>query len=87
MKKYLLLVVVAVAFISGCGKKDEKVTDAPQPSLMKPGDPVPGTEPPPPLPVPDVSKNAPTDLPKPGQANDHSSPAFKSGGKPDKASK
>lgn len=54
---------------------------------MKPGDPVPAMEPTPRLPAPDVSKNAPTDFPKPGQTNDHSSPAFKDGGKPDKANK
>lgn len=80
MKKYLLLAVVAVVLIGGCGKKEEKVTDAPQPSLMKPGNPLEGSVPPPPLPAPDVSKGAPTDLPKPGQNNDHSSPAFKGGG-------
>ena len=85
MKKYVLLLLIAVAFVGACGKRDEKVTDAPQPSVMKPGEPVPPTEPTPPLPAPDVPKNAPTDLPKPGQNNDHSSPAFKGGGKSDKA--
>jgi hypothetical protein len=33
------------------------------------------------MPPPDVPKGDATSLPKPGQANDHSSPAFKAGGK------
>jgi hypothetical protein len=33
------------------------------------------------MPPPDPSKSDASTLPKPGQANDHSSPAFKSGGK------
>ena len=34
-----------------------------------------------PMPAPDVPKGDATSGPKPGQANDHSSPAFKGGGK------
>lgn len=34
-----------------------------------------------PMPPPDVPKGDATSGPKPGQANDHSSPAFKGGGK------
>jgi hypothetical protein len=34
-----------------------------------------------PMPPPDVPKGDATSLPKPGQANDHSSPEFKAGGK------
>jgi hypothetical protein len=33
------------------------------------------------MPAPDVPKGDATSGPKPGQANDHSSPAFKGGGK------
>lgn len=84
MNHYLVLVVAAVVFAGGCGKKEDKVPVAPQPSLMTPGNPLPAVEPTPPLPAPDAPKSAATDLPKPGQANDHSSPAFKDGGKTDK---
>jgi len=84
MNHYLMLVVAAVVFVGGCGKKEEKVPSAPQPSLMKPGDPLPPSAPTPPIPAPDVPKGADTDFPKPGQANDHSSPAFKDGGKTSK---
>ena len=39
------------------------------------------TPPPAPMPPPDASKSDPAAGPKPGQANDHSNPAFKAGGK------
>lgn len=84
MNNYTVLVVAAAVLLAGgCGKKEDMKPDAPQPSLMQPGDPLPATAPTPPLPAPDVPKGAVPELPKPGQANDHSSPAFKSGGNPD----
>lgn len=85
MNHYLVVAVgVAVLLAAGCGKKEDPKPTAPRPSLMQPGDPLPATQPTPPLPAPDAPKGADTDLPKPGQANDHSSPAFKDGGKTDK---
>ena len=36
---------------------------------------------PPPMPAPNAPKSDVSPEPKPGQANDHSSPAFKAGGK------
>ncbi len=94
MNHYMALVVgAAVLIVGGCGKNEDVKPARPQPSLMQsspqppmmqPGDPMPATEPTPPLPAPDVPKGAVPELPKPGQANDHSSPAFKSGGETDK---
>ncbi len=86
MKNYIPLVVAAVLLAGGCGKKEEARPVAPQPplpSLMKPGDPLPPVAPTPLLPAPNAPKpEAP--LPQAGQAGDHSSPAFKGGGAPDK---
>ena len=84
MNNYLALLVVVVVSVGGCGKKDESPAATPQPSLMTPGERLPVAESTPQLPDPNVPKGAEVDLPKPGQANDHSSPAFKSGGKTDK---
>jgi len=85
MNHYLALAVgVAVLITGGCGKQEDMKPAAPQPSLMQPGDPMPATQPTPRLPAPDVPKGAVPELPKPGQANDHSSPEFKSGGQTDK---
>lgn len=84
MNHYMVITVgVAVLFAGGCGKKEDPKPAAPQPSLMQPGDPLPATAPTPPLPAPDVPKGTAPELPKPGQANDHSSPEFKGGGAPD----
>lgn len=83
MNNYAILMLGAILFAGGCGKKEDTKPAAPQPSLMQPGDPLPAVAPTPPLPAPDVPKGAVPELPKPGQANDHSSPEFKSGGKPD----
>lgn len=84
MNDYAMLMLAAILLAGGCGKKEDAKVAAPQPSLMQPGDPLPATAPTPPLPAPNVSQAAVPELPKPGQANDHSSPAFKSGGKTDK---
>ena len=82
--KRMLLVAVAVLLAGGCGKKDESRPVAPQPSLVKPGDSLPPIAPTPALPAPDVPKDAAVPLPEAGQAGDHSSPAFKGGGEPDR---
>jgi hypothetical protein len=89
MNHYIPLVVAAVLLAGGCGKKEDAQPVASQPSLMKPGDPLPPVAPTPPLPAPNVPKGgeAPSphlELPHPGQAGDQSSPAFKGGGQPDK---
>lgn len=93
MKHYLVLAVGVAVLIGGCGKNEDRKPAAPQPSLMQSspsppmmqlGDPMPATELSPRLPAPDVSKGTVPELPKPGQANDHSSPEFKGGGQSDK---
>lgn len=90
MNIYMPLVVAVVLLAGGCGKKEEVRPIAPQPSQMKPGDSLPPVAPTPPLPAPNVPKGAEVpsphvELPHPGQAGDHSSPAFRDGGQPDKA--
>ena len=89
MNSYIPVVVAAALLAGGCEKKEEARPAAPQPSLMKPGDSLPAAAPTPPLPDPDVPKVAAAslphkELPHPGQAGDHSSPAFKDGGQSDK---
>jgi len=85
MKNYIPLVVAAVLLAGGCEKKEGAPPLAPpQPSLMKPGDPLPPVAPTPPLPAPNAPENTGAPLPHPGQAGDTSSPAFKGGGEPDK---
>ena len=89
MNSYIPLVAAAVLLAGGCGKKEDARPVAPQPSLMKPGDSLPAVAPTPPLPDPDVPKVAEAplphkELPHPGQAGDHSSPAFTGGGQSDK---
>ena len=93
MNHYMALAVgAAFLIVGGCGQDDDvkpaapqpSLMQSPQPSLMQSGDPMPATEPTPPLPAPDVPKGAVPELPKPGQVNNHSSPAFKSGGETDK---
>ena len=85
MKRYLPFAVAAALVLGGCEKKDADRPVAPKPPQMKPDDAKQSTVPSPPLPAPDVPKNAGAEAPKPGQANDHSSPAFKGGGVPDKS--
>jgi len=89
MNSYIPLVAAAVLLAGGCGQKEEARTIAPQTSLMKPGDLLPAVAPTPPLPAPNVPKGAEAplphqELPHPGQAGDHSSPAFTGGGQSDK---
>lgn len=83
MKSYLPLVVAAVLLAGGCGKNEEARPAVSQPSLTIPGDSLPSSVPTPPLPAVNVTKGAVTPMPQAGQAGDHSSPAFKGGGKPD----
>ena len=81
--RIILLAVTAALLAAGCGKKDEPKT-APGVAPVTRQDAQKAAAPTPPLPPPAV---APSDkdkaLPDPGQANDHSSPAFKGGGAPD----
>lgn len=84
MKHCIPLVAAAVLLAGGCGAKEEPRPVAPQPSPMKPGDSLPPLAPPPALPVPNAPKGDGVPLPKAGQAGDHSSPAFKGGGEPDR---
>lgn len=83
MNRHLLSVIFFVLLAAGCGKTENNPKSLPQPSLMQPGDAIPSSAPTPPLPDPVAAKAADADLPKPGQAGDHSSPVFKSGGKTD----
>lgn len=83
MKISLVTAVVAALIAGGCGKKEDPRAAPGAPPVTR-QDAQRAIEPTPPLPPPAVSpsdKDAP--LPKPGQANDHSSPAFKAGGPPD----
>ena len=81
----------ALVFTAGCNRADPPPTPtatpptntAPQAATAPATPPVqeaPST-PTAPMPAPDVPKGDATSGPKPGQANDHSSPAFKGGGK------
>lgn len=73
----------AVLVIAGCEKKDDArtgVSALPPVVQPSPQTTAEATPPPPPSNAPD---KAGTPLPEPGQANDHSSPAFKAGGPPD----
>ena len=79
MKSYLAI-GLALAMIAGCGDKGAPTTVAPAPLAAQQGA-QPGV-----APVPPPPPNAVNDgiqRPAPGQANDHSSPGFKSGGTPD----
>lgn len=82
MKSYIPFAIAAALLVSSCGKKDDARPAASQPPLVKSEDSKP-VVPAPPLPAPDVPKGAAAPSPQPGQANDHSSPAFKGGGAPD----
>ena len=79
MKNYLMLGLV-LAILVGCGKKDEPKTAAPAP-LATPDVAQSSVVTPPPVPPKAVDDGV--QRPTPGQANDDSSPAFKSGGKVD----
>ena len=80
MKSSLPALAVCTALflvVAGCGKTEAPVP-APVTNLPRAPDPI-G----PVLPDPSVPKGAQAPSPLPGQANDHSSPAFKSGGASD----
>ena len=73
----------ALTLATGCNKTDT----TPVPTVAPPAQPVRDAQSttampaPPPMPPPDVPAGDASSGPKPGQANDHSSPAFKGGGK------
>lgn len=76
----VLIVAAVVLLAGGCGKKDD-----PQPvASPAPAESRTAAIPPPALPAGDKARGAEAQLPQPGQANDHSNPAFKGGGMPDK---
>ena len=83
MQRYLPFVIAAALFAGGCGKKDDAPPAAPSPPVTSSADSRVTTVTPPP-PRGDTAKGAEGQAPKPGQANDHSSPEFKGGGEPDK---
>jgi hypothetical protein len=84
MKRFISVLAVssALAFAAGCSKTD---TPPPGPTAAPATQPAqdapPATPSPPPMPAPNAPKSDVSPEPKPGQANDHSSPAFKAGGK------
>jgi len=78
--RIILLVLAAALTAAGCDKKDER-SAAPGVPPVTAKDVQKASEATPALPPPSVApadKGAP--FPKPGQANDHSSPDFKGGG-------
>lgn len=87
MKRLIPIVAISVGsalFAAGCGKTGEPAP----PGVPKQVPPAQGTSSAPavtvpPMPDPTVPKGAEAATPKAGQAGDHSSPGFKSGGKTD----
>lgn len=78
--KYYLPIALALTVIAGCGNKEE-----PKAAAVLPGAPTQYSQPslvPPPVPPNAVDDGI--QRPKPGQANDHSSPTFKAGGPDEK---
>jgi len=78
-----ILVVCAIALISatGCNKTDNSPPPA-APQAQSAAEPQsPPSTPTAPMPPADAPKDEASAGPKPGQANDHSSPEFKGGGK------
>lgn len=85
MKRALPVLAACVGtalFAAGCTKINE-----PPPVVPRQASPMGGSSAPtvvvPPMPDANVPKGAEAASPKPGQAGDQSSPAFKGGGKPD----
>ena len=73
-RQYRLAIFTICLAVSSCGR-----TDAPQSAaVQQQGHNTPVT-PLPERPAPDVAKGAVAEYPKPGQTNNHSSPAFKGG--------
>ena len=91
MKRALPIFVLcagAVSLAGGCSKTEDPPGSKEAKKEAKqvpsgPGTMSTPTSPAPPLPDPVVPKGAASPSPMPGQANDHSSPAFKGGGKED----
>lgn len=71
----------ALILTAACDKTDTRSvpTAAPQAQSVQEPESPPST-PTAPMPPPDAPKDGASSGPKPGQANDHSSPAFKKGG-------
>lgn len=75
--RYAVPIVVALTLAAAaCGQKDEGIPAIPTPSRDSMQN-VPKAPVAPAVPSPTVAQ---PDLPKPGQANDHSSPTFRDGG-------
>ena len=84
MKRYVYIVATCagvLTFAAGCSRTEKPPETAATPPAQAAQDTPPTTATPPPMPPPDVPKGDASSGPKPGQANDHSSPAFKAGGK------
>ena len=79
-----LAIVLACAMIAGCGNKSEPKSE---PKTAAPAPPMAAKDAPPvvvvPPPAPPNAVDDGKQRPAPGQAGDHSSPAFKEGGKVD----
>lgn len=84
MRNYAPLLVAAVLLAAGCGKKDPPAPVTSEPAVIKPGEAKTSNAPTQPPPAPDTPKGTGAQSPQPGQNTDHSSPAFKGGGVPDK---
>lgn len=89
MKYYLpIALALTLTMIAGCGNKEEPKAAAkedPKAAAALPGAPTQYSQPslvPPPVPPNAVDDGI--QRPKPGQANDHSSPTFKAGGTEEK---
>ena len=79
----ILFALAVVILAGGCGRKDDPQA-ASAPPVVRADEPRTAAVSPPPLPAGDKAKGGEVQAPPPGQANDHSSPAFKAGGTPDK---
>jgi hypothetical protein len=79
MNNYLAI-GFALAVIAGCGNQEQPKTAAPAPPAARQDAP-PAQVTPPPAPANAVADGV--QRPTPGQANDHSNPEFKAGGKAD----
>lgn len=80
----VLIAVALVLVAGGCGRKDDPQPAASSPPAVQADAPRTAAVSPPPLPAGDQAKGGEVQAPPPGQANDHSNPAFKGGGTPDK---
>ena len=91
MKRYVYIVATcagALMFAAGCSRTETPAatTGAPPAKPAQDAPSAPSTpSPPPPMPPPNAPTGDASSGPKPGQVNDHSSPAFKKGGKEESA--